>query len=1241
MRIKDREIEKVNALSIKSLERKLYDIDKYEEGLKKEFDERISLILGDILESILEVSQNIKYDSSVKLRKITINNKEYEIPINFLVNFHKSYINDSALKQKYEEKLKIWFDDKTDQLKNTLDFRSNSNDVERIVNPSFALASLAVTCFHQRPNMVLRDVQKLASLALNDGDIAELGTGEGKTLAAVLVTYLQALREKGVHVVTANNYLSQRDFIETKPIYEGLGLTVGFVYDNEEEYAKSLGKDFSKLDQSEKITLSKELKKLKQSAYKCDITYGSKESFAFDYLRDSLVQKEEDYLQRVERVGFALIDEVDDCLIDDAKTPYQIAFNSPTYVNNMSLLSLCQMLQLDYNNVLNSLNNTNINVDRLSFEEARYVALTFKGIELTPDPLKFQEAAQRFFSLQKVYITQDNTFGFKTSKEVYDALLDEEMYDADEIRNKYGIIYCPETKEYKISDKCCDEFLKYCYFSYHVNSYVSIYEEKIKNDKNYVENNDYYFINNKLRLTMNGANKILNDLNYPEFVDDYNRYLANANDESCIMMHYLQKCIIANLLMKNGEDYIVIDNKVKTLKNGRIMEGSTYSDGLHQAIEIKEKIKDEFRTKETIATSSITQKEFFGRYDFFSGMTGTSSKKVFGEIFGKSTVEIPKDAFYSYYSRRRKENAKAPLGILKKDTKYTKETSDKINLIVNSVIESLEMNPKQPVLLVVSNYDEIKLLEERLEEKNISYNSLTAATSKEDEALIIARAGLPGSVTISTEMAGRGTDIKIGGDRDTILDIGLKRHIKQLEKKCNGPLDFTSSERDFLRKKVEKALEGKLWSKEEEEKNRHDMEEIGLKVISSGFFKMNRIDRQLEGRCGRNGVSGVCERFVSISDLKDLGLISFSHKESVEDFFDKFETNSDKSLIIDEKTLNEMEEKIFTVQKNIEDLTKEDIKASQKLNSYATKVVEEYRDKRRKIITNQVEFKPIVENMIEEAVNAIISSFIMDKELSKKDLTEPINKSRMKIEIEAISLEVKKVLGITFDYNIIEKSNVNLLELRGAIIRTVNERLKILSDNELKKILLIQNDFIIGNAPIILDNSFTTRNLASLSLGLENQVDALANIEFSNTKRNLVYESYKKALANVLGLPLDRVEFKKLEMLKDKLYSLEVKNNNGIFEIKNSKFKQNNKSVIDKLKEIKRKIEKEDSEKLDRINKKLEKKLKKGDKPDSKLLYKNLNIRPLKFIKSITGNKNESLVLAVSHNELEKSGKRL
>ena len=1224
MRVKDREIDKVNRVSVKRLEPKLAAIDKQEKSLIDDFNNSISKIFGKDLLVILEELTKTPNIENLETRTLLVEGKKYKVPLNILQDFHKSYIKDSNVRELYENRIKVWFNDKTEQLKAALKNVDSYEDLMKISNPSFALASLALTSFHKRPRMILRDVQKLTGIAISEGDIAELSSGEGKTLSGVLPVFLQSLRGKGVHVITSNSYLSKRDFEETLPIFEGLGISSGYCPDNEEELAELEGKEFDKLPNNEKIELQKRLKQIKQDAYRKDITFGSKDTFAFDYLRDNLIRKKEDLLQREYKPGFALIDEIDDALIDDAQTPYRIAVNTPMYKPNMPLKDLCLMQEISYDEILPLVKDNVDDVNRLSYEEARFISNTYGKLDLLADPAKYQEAAERFYKLQNIYFTEDNKFGFKTSKDLYRALLDEENYEAEEIRTKYGIIYCQELKEFKISDKCFDDFLKYCYFSFQINSQVIKYKNQIINNSKYKEKEDYYYDRNgKFRLTTTGANRLLNDLDYPDFIDDYNKYLSTVSSEAATVLHYFREAVIAHLIMKNGEDYIVDNGKVKTLKNGRIQEGSTYSNGLHQAIEMKENIPVENRTKETTTSSSITQKEFYSRYDLFSGMTGTSSKSIFGEIFGKGTVEVPKHAFYSYYGRRKLKDANEPLGVEVKETKYTLERDTKIKLIVNSIIESQKLKPMQPVLVVVSNFDEIKIIEEALKKNNIEFNTLTATTPKEDEALIISQAGVPGAVTISTEMAGRGTDIKVGGDRETIIDIATERHIKCLEKKQKVALDFSPQERLYLRDKVEKALVNQVWSKEEEEKNRQELDNTGLKVISSGFFEMRRVDKQLEGRTGRNGISGVCERFVCPEDLKNIGVSSLDSKDSIESFLNKFEKNIDGSIKINEKTYYAISEKIKTIQKNKEEEIKERIKASQKLNSYATKMVEEYRDKRRKIICNQVDTEPLIQEMIEEATNAIISSYIIDKEITKDDLTLPINKNGLEVDVAAISLEVKQVLGITFDPNIVDKSNINLLELRDAIVRTAKERRKELNQEDDNKALLIHNDYMIANIPEILESSFCVKSLVSMTMGMENQAEALANIKFSDTKKRLLYESYKHGLKSVMGLSLTNQEFKELEQRKRKLFSMIVKKDKDKkeYEVKESNFKENNTGVIAKLKAIKARLDKEDKIELQHIDKKITKQEKKNQPVNIEKLYSNLSVRPMKFFSTIVNGK--------------------
>ena len=690
MKMKDREIEKINSSDIRRLEKTLYKIDRHEKELITEFDNNIVNILGDALKPLLEeIKKNKNLIENIDTRIIKVNNQDYLIPVNFLQNFHKSYIENPQLKVLFEDKVKQWFKNKTEEIRKSIKDVDSYQEIERVLPHAYALSSLALTSFHKNPKMILRDVQKLTGIAISEGSIAELGTGEGKTLSAILPTYLYALRGKGAHVITANGYLARRDFEETLPIYEGLGLTSGFLPDNEIELAEIEGLNPDNLSLMDKYKLQEKIKVIKQKSYQCDITYGSKQTFAFDYLRDNNITRKEDMMQRGEKPGFALIDEVDDALIDDAMVPYRIALQTPMYHKNMTIRDLCTMQGISYEKVLPSVRMLGIKGDTLTYEEARYISQTFGHLELLNDPIVYQELADRFFRSQKVFVTEDNSLGFKRGKDLHEAILNDSLYDTDEIKNNYGIILCKELREYKLSDKCYDDFLKYCYLSFHINTQITKNQNKILNDPNYKEGKEYYLDSyGRVKLTMMGASKILSDENYPDFIDDYNRYLSSVNSESSVLIHYFRQAVTAHLLMKNNENYLVENGKVKTLKNGRVQEGSTYSNGLHQAIEIKEKIPQENRTKETTAAATITQKDFYSRYDMFSGMTGTSSKSVFQEIFGKATVEIPKHAFYSFFSRRKKENAKEPIGVSQKRIEFSLELDEKIKLIVNSIIRS-------------------------------------------------------------------------------------------------------------------------------------------------------------------------------------------------------------------------------------------------------------------------------------------------------------------------------------------------------------------------------------------------------------------------------------------------------------------------------------------------------------------------------------------------------------------------
>ena len=243
MMMREEEKSKVNSSQIRSLEKKVDRIDEEIQLLADEFDLNINRILGNDL--IVEINKYYGVDIKNKMPKRVVNTNYGKIEVEhsgFLLNFHKSLITDPEVKEKYERKLIEWFSSKTLELKKNLNGKNTYKEVNKYVFKAYALASLAITSFHKFPDMKLRDVQTIAALAINDGDIAELGTGEGKTLSAVLPAYLHALRGKGVHIITANSYLSKRDYEEIKPIFNGLGISCGFVPDNIYDLAKSEGK---------------------------------------------------------------------------------------------------------------------------------------------------------------------------------------------------------------------------------------------------------------------------------------------------------------------------------------------------------------------------------------------------------------------------------------------------------------------------------------------------------------------------------------------------------------------------------------------------------------------------------------------------------------------------------------------------------------------------------------------------------------------------------------------------------------------------------------------------------------------------------------------------------------------------------------------------------------------------------------------------------------------------------------
>ncbi len=538
-------------------------------------------------------------------------------------------------------------------------------------------------------------VQVMGGIILHQGRIAEMRTGEGKTLVSTMPVYLNALEGKGVHVVTVNDYLAKRDSEWMGQIHTFLGLTVGCILNDMEPEER-------------------------RAAYNCDITYATNNELGFDYLRDNMVIYKNQLVQR--ELHYAVIDEVDSVLIDEARTPLIISGQSG---KSTKLYELCDIL-------------------------ARQ--------------LKKGEANKE---LSKI-----------------DAIMGEDVV---------------ETGDFVVNEK----------------------------DKN-------------VSLTLEGVAKVEKFFNIEN--------LADA--ENLEIQHNIILALRAHNLMFRDQDYIVKDEEVLIVDEftGRVMPGRRYSDGLHQAIEAKEKVKVN-RESRTLAT--ITFQNFFNKYKKKSGMTGTAltEEKEFRDIYGMDVITIPTNR---------------PIQRIDHEDAVYKTRREKLNAIVDNIAEAYEK--KQPVLVGTISIEKSEEISEMLKKKHIPHKVLNAKFH-ELEAEIVAEAGQPGTVTIATNMAGRGTDIKLG---EGVLDLG------------------------------------------------------GLRIIGTERHESRRIDNQLRGRAGRQGDVGESKFYLSLED----DLMRLFGSEKLKTMFDSMglpegeELNHKMLTGAIERAQKKIESNNFSIRKNLLDYDK-------------------------------------------------------------------------------------------------------------------------------------------------------------------------------------------------------------------------------------------------------------------------------------------------------------------------------
>ncbi|NND94861.1 MAG: preprotein translocase subunit SecA [Flavobacteriales bacterium] len=581
--------------------------------------------------------------------------------------------------------------------------------------------------------MLHYDVQLIGGIILHQGKIAEMQTGEGKTLVATLPVFLNALTGKGVHIVTVNNYLAKRDAEWMAPIFQFHGLTIDVIDKHRPNSAE------------------------RRKAYQADITYGTNNEFGFDYLRDNMTSDPESMVQR--KHHYAIVDEVDSVLIDDARTP--LIISGPTPKGD-----------------LHEFNELKPKVQKLVNAQKQLVTTLIadakkrlKGIdEGAPGKEDIQVGGLALFRAFRGLPKNKALIKFLSEPGVKNQLLKTEAYYLQD-----------QGKEMPKADELL-------FFTIDEKQNAIELTEKGVDLISGADDPTFYIMPDVGAAIAEIEKKGLPDEEQLKQKDELLRDFSVKSER----IHTINQLLKAYTLFENDVEYVVMDNKVKIVdeQTGRIMEGRRYSDGLHQAIESKENVKIEASTQ-TYAT--VTLQNFFRMYHKLAGMTGTAETEAgeFWDIYELDVVVIPTNR---------------PIQRDDREDLVFKTAREKYKAISDEIIEI--KNQGRPVLVGTTSVEVSELLSKMLSMKKIEHNVLNAKLHQR-EAEIVAQAGIAGNVTIATNMAGRGTDIKLSAE---VKEAG------------------------------------------------------GLAIIGTERHDSRRVDRQLRGRAGRQGDPGSSQFFVSLED---------------------------------------------------------------------------------------------------------------------------------------------------------------------------------------------------------------------------------------------------------------------------------------------------------------------------------------------------------------------------------------
>lgn len=1012
--------------------------DKYKERTSNN-ENPIKVLITLLQENNIELDERLllNHFKEVLDKKPYLENKlREEFPSKFIQN--KFIYESMKLKESVQSKLKEGSD--------------RERVLREILPKAYALAKLA---YKSAVNQDPYDVQLIGAMALNDGYIAEMKTGEGKTLTAFLVAYLNALTGEGVDVITTNDYLANRDYIKNKGAFNLLGVSVGNVKVDDQNIEE------------------------KKNAYKCDVVYGSSNAIAFDYLRDLFEEDSKNTVLGDRIAGKCIIDEADQILINNALSPYQLNSGEKISTNKQKEDNIFIKENL-----------------KLAFEIERVVS---NSSYVTSSVEEFK------------YLVESK----KENKDIKNKIRNNSIIVLKSDASGKGEIYLTPRGEAEI-------------FYYAMLDDIMPLSTKAKdffeNNPKYVKDVDYLSSKERLVLTVSGLEKAVKEVK--EFSDLEQNWLTN---EKCLIMRrYVCNALRARHLMVRGRDYEVGYNKqtdqneVFVLQDGRILPDSKFTEGLHQAIELKEGLDISIREDANVldnSLASISNRGLLYRYKSRCGMTGTADKSAFSAIYGMDTFNVPTNKEYLY--KKDSINNKPPLPVVERPTELYISKREKIQAIVEDIVESNKKG--QPVLVVTDNSEEAKLIYETIQELNLTgkANLLIAGKNLEEENKIIAQAGVMGAITIATEMAGRGTDIKLGGekniDKTLILEEELKTEAicKWLHDKGYSIKDNFSNAKEAIAKNpklIEKDLVEvkKLYNTNTEykktidssveEKSSFEINKLyeigGLKYIQTKPFKTSRNDRQGRGRVGRQGEPGETIMYACFEDLERLG-VPLDEQNKLYSLFGK---NSKERFINDADADGKISDAITDAQ-NVNEFAIDMQIASTDSMDLATSSIGAMLLNTRKQLLETEDMTIVFDNMINSTIDSLIKDNVP---LRKQKKVDKLNSRISRLHLDSIKFnsDIEKIFGIDIEPEEIFKNCTDIADIKLFIRDKVYDKKKSMDigfsdskiNNRIKSVLVEQlsntyNNFIESARDINLQqmNDFIAQNFQhdrSLELSL-------------------------------------------------------------------------------------------------------------------------------------------------------------